>query len=253
MKTHEVEVTYRERFGNHVLLRYRWDEEPPTPGQFIMVRASVATLDPFLLRPFFAHDHVGGELSLLFEIRGRGTRLLAENGAELLVSAPLGQGFVLDGEGPVALVGGGVWIAPLKLLSRRLDDWGVQHDVFLEIPETAPEDYGELVRANYPNATLVSTDGSSASPQVLLSHAGDLARYRVVYASGSAEVLADVKRACEGLVPAQVALRERMACANGSCFGCAVPVWQGGGWTYARACVEGPVFSADALRPISGD
>ena len=56
-----------------------------------------------------------------------------------------------------------------------------------------------------------------------------------------------VKSAADGVVPAQLALRERMACANGSCYGCAVPVWEAGEKTYRRTCVEGPVFEAGAL------
>ncbi len=248
MKTYETEVSFRERFGDHTLLRYSWTGEPPEPGQFVMARAaSAATLDPFLFRPFFAHDYADGELSLLFEVRGRGTALLAEEDAELLVSAPLGQGFKLRGGGPVALVGGGVWVSPLKLLSRRLSGLGVSHDVFLEIPSTAPKAYAGWIRENYAHAVLVPTDGSASSPQTVLSGVGDLARYGAVYASGPIQTLDTVKRASEGTGSAQLALRERMACASGSCYGCAVPVWESGARTYARACVEGPVFPAEAL------
>lgn len=248
MKTYDREVSFRERFGDHALLRYRWTGEPPEPGQFVMARAaSAATLEPFLFRPFFAHDYSDGELSLLFEVRGRGTELLAEEDAKLLVSAPAGRGFVVRGQEPVALVGGGVWVSPLKLLSRRLSGLGVSHDVFLEIPSTAPKAYAGWIRENYPHAILVPTDGCAPSPQTVLSRAGDLARYGAVYASGPTGMLDALKRASEGTVSVQLALRERMACASGSCYGCAVPVWDSGARTYARACVEGPVFPAEVL------
>jgi dihydroorotate dehydrogenase electron transfer subunit len=237
VKLHAVEVLHRERFGDHTLLRYRWTGAAPEPGQFVMARAAapMRSLDPLLPRPLFAHDHYDETLSLLFEIRGRGTALLAEEDAGLLVSAPLGRGFALD-SGPVALVGGGVWVSPLKLLSRRLAWLGVTQDVYLEIPGTAP------------NATLVPTDGSKKdTSQVVLNRLRGLSRYATVYASGPAEMLAAVKHACSGVVHAQLAVRERMACASGSCYGCAVPVWQEGERIYARACVEGPVFGAEVL------
>ncbi len=252
MKLHAVEVLDRERFGDHALLRYRWEREPPEPGQFVMARAaaSVLSFDPFLSRPLFAHDYEDEVMSLLFEIRGRGTALLGEKDAKLLVSDPLGRGFAVDSGGPVALVGGGVWVSPLKLLSRSLSRSGVLHDVFLEVPSTAPKAYGEWVRENYPGATLVPTDGSPSSPRKVLSRVGDLARYLAVYVSGPDEMLAVAKDASEGVVPAQVAVRERMACGNGSCYGCAVPVWESGRPTYARACVEGPVFPAEVLRSL---
>ena len=222
MKLHAVEVLYRERFGDHVLIRYRWTGTIPEPGQFVMARTATSRrgFEPFLSRPLFAHDYDGETLSLLFEIRGRGTALLASEEAGLLVSAPLGRGFALD-SGPVALVGGGVWVSPLKLLAKRLARSGTTRDVYLEIPGTAPKAYAAWISENFPDAT--------------------------VYASGPAEMLAAVKQVTAGTVPAQLATRERMACANGSCYGCAIPIWWRGERTYVRACVEGPVFPAEVL------
>jgi dihydroorotate dehydrogenase electron transfer subunit len=254
MKLHETEIIGRERFGNHTLLRYRWTGEPPEPGQFVMARTvkSAHSFNPFLSRPFFAHDYDDGVASLLFEIRGRGTTLLAEKDSVLLVSAPLGQGFTVENRGPVALVGGGVWVAPLKLLSRRLAEFGVPYDVFLEVASTAPKDYAGWISKNYPEAMLLPTDGSPASSaQTVLECVGDLARYRALYTSGPVQLLAAVKSASlGGTTSVQLALRERMACANGSCYGCAVPIWESEELTYARACIEGPVFPAEVLGTL---
>ena len=247
MKLHEVEVTARERFGDHALLRYRWPDQVPEPGQFVMARTSTQSLDPFLPRPLFVHDYEDGEMSLLFEIRGRGTLLLAEEDARLLVSGPLGRGFQTDDGELVALLGGGVWVAPLKLLGRSLDREGIVCDTFLEIPATAPEAYAAWISESYPDATLVPTKGTSDPSRAVLNRLGDLERYASLFASGPVEMLSAVKRASAGRVSAQIALRERMACANGSCYGCAVPVWDSGERIYARACVEGPVFPAEVL------
>ncbi len=248
MKLHRVHVLHRERFGDHVLIRYRWTGSSPEPGQFVMARPASAAhaLDPFLARPFFAHDHEDDAMSLLFEVRGRGTLLLAEDADELLVSSPRGRGFEVRG-GPVALVGGGVWVAPLKLLSRRLEQTGVPHDTYIEIPRDAPEDYAAWLARGYPGARFVHTGDAAGAPRRLFEEIGDLARYAAVYASGPGETLAATRRASRGRVAAQLALRERMACANGSCYGCAVPVLGDGGTSYARACVDGPVFAAEAL------
>lgn len=249
MKLHAVEILERERFGDHALLRYRWTGLPPEPGQFVMARTatSAPSLDPFLSRPLFAHDYDGETMSLLFEIRGRGTALLAEEDAGLLVSDPLGRGYTVDNHGPVTLVGGGVWVSPLKLLSWALDRSGIAHDIYLEIPATAPEAYAAWISENYPSATLVPTEGAASASQAVLERIGALSRYAGLYASGPASMLDAVKRVSGGKVPAQLAVRERMACANGSCYGCAVPVWEAAERTYARACVEGPVFPAEVL------
>jgi dihydroorotate dehydrogenase electron transfer subunit len=248
VKLYTVEVLERERFGAHALLRYRWTGPPPEPGQFVMVRTAESTgsLDPFLSRPLFAHDYDGEVMSLFFEIRGRGTALLAEEGAGLLVSDPLGRGYTL-GDGPAVLVGGGVWVSPLKLLSRRLTSSGVAHDVYLEIPATAHAAYAARIPESYPDAILVTTEKDPGASQTVLDRIGDLSRYAGLYASGHTAMLTAVKHASAGTAPAQLAMRERMACANGSCYGCAVPVWKAGEYTYARACIEGPVFSAEIL------
>lgn len=249
MKLQRVRVVRRERFGNHCLIRYGWDGPPPAPGQFVMARPASAAhaLDPFLARPFFAHDHEDGITSLLFEVRGRGTLLLAEVGEELLVSQPRGRGFELR-PGPVALVGGGVWVAPLRLLSRRLEQAGVPHDTYIEVPKSALEDYAVWLARGYPAARFVHTEDTVHAARWLFEEIGDLARYSTLYASGPQETLTAAKRASEGShVAAQLALRERMACADGSCHGCAVPVLKDGEPSYARACIDGPVFQAEAL------
>ena len=246
MKLHRVPILHRERFGNHVLLRYRWTGPTPEPGQFVMVRPTRTELDPFLARPFFAHDHEDGTTSLLFEVRGRGTSLLAEGGGELLASGPRGRGFEIRG-GRAALIGGGVWVAPLKLLSRRLEQTGVSRDAYIEVPRDAPQAYADWLARAYPGARFVYTDDADDAPNRILGEIGDLSRYAAVYASGPRATLAATKRAGEGRVRVQLALRERMACADGSCYGCAVPVRGEGGTSYARACVDGPVFEAETL------
>ena len=248
MILHEVEVLSRERLGAHRLLRYRWEGEPPGPGQFVMARPEgpAATFDPLLNRPFFVHDYRDGVLSLLFEVRGRGTALLAREGAALRVSGPLGRGFTSPPAGPAVLVGGGVWVAPLKFLARRLEAEGVAYEIFLEAPDEAPEGYVAGIRRIFPEAEIVRT-GPGDSPGTLLGAAGDLSRCGAVYASGPPGTLRAVREAAGERVPAQLALRERMACGSGACHGCAVPVRRNGEVAYARACVEGPVFPAREL------
>lgn len=246
MKLYRAEIVHRERFGNHALLRYGWTGAVPEPGQFVMVRPAGDALDPFLARPFFVHDHDEDTLSILFEVRGRGTALLVKEDDAVLVGEPRGRGFRIEG-GPVALLGGGVWVAPLKLLSKRLERAGIAHEVYLEIPRAAPAAYGAWISENYPDARLVSTGDPADAPQELLARVGDPGAYAGIYVSGAPETLAAAREACAGRAPAQLAVRERMACANGSCYGCAVPVKNGGGTTYARVCIDGPVFAAEAL------
>ena len=48
-------------------------------------------------------------------------------------------------------------------------------------------------------------------------------------------------------VPAQLALESGMACGFGACYGCVVPVREGG---YLRVCVDGPVVEGARLASV---
>jgi len=240
LRLYRVEVLERRRIGEHLLLRYEWPGPEPEPGQFVGVRAA-GLPEPFLSRPFFVHDRDAEGVSLLFKVRGRGTRALDASGQEILVSAPRGRGFGLWESGPAALVGGGVWVAPLKLLGRRLRESGVPHDVFLEAPPDIPDEYRLWLEEAYPGAEIISTDGP---PGAVIGALGDLGGYRAVYVSGDRATLLSASARWAG---AQLAVRERMACMDGSCYGCTVPTLCGGKISYSRVCVEGPVFRADEL------
>lgn len=250
MKLRQAQIIEREETGEHALLRYRWTGPSPEPGQFVMVRPAgpdPPLLGSFLSRPFFVHDFTEDAISLLFKVRGPFTETLAEVEGKLFVSAPRGRGFSLTGTGPVALVGGGVWVAPLKLLGRRLEESGVHHETYLEMPRGAPQGYAEWLAGAYPGAQLAVPDGGTGSVEAVLGNLGSAGGYTEVCVSGSAGDLAAAKRVLAGRVPAQLAVRERMACATGACYGCVVPVWEAGEQVYARACVEGPVFPAEKL------
>lgn len=246
MKFHAAEVIDRRRHGDHVRLRCGWPGEAPEAGQFVMVREEGDSLDPFLSRPFFAHDYEEGVIDLLIVVRGRGTAILS-TAPELRISDPIGHGFGCPANGPVALIGGGVWVSPLRLLSRRLESQNIAHDIYLEVPTDSSNDYREFLLERFPQAILVDTGGGRNAAHDLVLEVGDLSRYETLYVSGEPETLFAAKTAAAGIVSAQLAVRERMACANGSCFGCAVPVRKSARTEFVRACVEGPVFEAAEL------
>lgn len=241
MKFHSVPVEERKELGRYTVVLYRWPGAIE-PGQFVMARAAgyPVTLDPFLARPFSFYDHDGEVASLLFEVRGRGTALL-DRADRIEVSAPLGRGFRVDPScEKVALLGGGVGIAPLKILGRRLGELGTPHDVFLGFADAPTAAAAE----DFPGAGVATMDGSVGTHGTVLDAIPDLEGYAAVYACGPNPMLAAVKRAVGDNRFCQLSVEERMGCGNGSCNGCAVPV-RGGG--YVRSCVEGPVFRAEVL------
>ena len=242
MKFHSVKVENREELGSYTLLKYRWTDGPLEPGQFVMARAAgyPATLDPFLARPFSFYDYDGRMASLLFEVRGRGTMLL-DLASTIEVTAPLGQGFRIDpGLGRAALLGGGIGVAPLKILGRRLDGSGIPHDIYLGFANAR---FAAVAR-DFPGAGVATMDGSAGTHGTVLDATDSLEGYGAVYACGPNPMLAAVKRVARENSLCQLSVEERMGCGNGSCNGCVVPV-RGGGYT--RSCIEGPVFPAEVL------
>jgi NAD(P)H-flavin reductase len=75
---------------------------------------------------------------------------------------------------------------------------------------------------------------------------GDDARRAAVYACGPPGMLEAVREMCAARgVPVELAMETPMACGFGSCFGCAVPLADGG---YMRLCVDGPVVRGEQVE-----
>jgi dihydroorotate dehydrogenase electron transfer subunit len=236
----------------------------PHAGQFYMLatdRWGSNTGRPYLPRAFSVANAEaaddGVRLDFLVEAVGPGTEALAAlaEGDRLVLTGPLGTPFSAadevnpDADGAV-LVGGGIGIAPLALLRRQLADAGTPQRILLGFRDR--EHSGgveELFRCE--EVRLASEDGHVGHRgyvtdllSVLL--AGDDAHGAVVYACGPPAMLEAVRELCATRqVPAELAMEAPMACGFGSCFGCAVPLADGG---YMRLCVDGPVVRADAVQ-----
>ena len=91
------------------------------PGQFLNVKVS-GGLDPLLRRPISVCDVERTRVRLVFRVAGRGTALLGltRSRDELDVLGPLGRPAPELHNKDVLLCGGGIGIAPLLFLARRL-------------------------------------------------------------------------------------------------------------------------------------
>jgi len=237
------------------------DVEGPKPraGQFYMLATDAwggPGGRPYLPRAFSVADADPGaegvRLDFLLEEVGPGTDRLGalRDGDSLHLTGPLGRPFsALDELAPSAagavLVGGGIGIAPLALLRRELSDRGVPQRVLLGFRNREHSGGLELFRCS--EVRTASEDGHLGHRgyitdllAVLLE--GDDAGSAAVFACGPPAMLEAVRALCgEREVAAELAMETPMACGFGSCFGCAVPVTNGG---YIRLCVDGPVVNA---------
>lgn len=249
----------------------------PRPGQFAMLAAverwgGGEDERPHLPRAFSVARWRDGEAEYLLEDVGPGTHRLCEleDGEQMWTLGPLGKGFRPPEDGRRAiLVGGGVGIAPLAILQDVLlakasaDVWAQDQApgalvVLLGFRDGARAEGAALLDDARAGGAALLEDARVATDDGSVGHNGlvtDLLREEldrdgraVVYACGPAPMLEATRAICATLqVPAQLALESGMACGFGACFGCVVPV-RGG--SYARVCVEGPVFDAAALERV---
>jgi dihydroorotate dehydrogenase electron transfer subunit len=255
-----LRVTERSELGAYVVLAAEDPKGPrPRAGQFYMLAAAERwgggeDERPFLPRAFSVlRARVGREgtrLEFMLEAVGPGTERLCELtlGDGLLVTGPLGIGFSAPPEGHRALLcGGGVGAAPL----------GIWQDELLARGEPAPALLGFRDAEHAPGAMLlhnprVATDDGSHGHHGLvtdlLAAELDADPAAVVYACGPPPMLEAVRALCEQrAIPCQLAMESGMACGFGACFGCVVPLREGG---YLRLCVDGPVLDGERLAEV---
>lgn len=229
----EVEILSNEQLTQDMFLMKVALEDQPKPGQFYMLRAWEGV--PYLPRPFSVCDADGKSLSFLYQKVGKGTRLMTsfKPGDHVHVLGPLGNGYPLL-EGSAALVGGGVGIAPLLYLARKLEG---PVDVFIGFREEAffLEEFKPFVRKIY-----VSTENGS------LGHKGYVTElltneYTTTYACGNMLMMKAVKNRVSS--PLYLSLEAHMACGIGACLGCSQKTKEG----QKCICKEGPVFSSEEV------
>ena len=222
------------------------------PGHFAMIQAGEG-LRPYLRRAFSIADvtTMAGVPALEFvvKIAGVGTAALARfaEGTPLPVLGPLGVPFPIDDlllSDRVALVAGGIGLAPLVLLARTLAARGIAADLFYGgrnendvLKRGDFERFLGLHRCRY--ATDDGSLGRKGRVTELLTHAlAGGARYRRVYACGPVAMFrALAKLLADANLEGSFAMESQMACGFGVCLGCVVPMADG---RFATICKEGP-------------
>lgn len=232
-----------------------------------MLRVREGT-DPLLRRPFsFSRIHAKeGQIEILYRVCGRGTWMLSQlgPGAFLSLVGPLGNGFGLpiDRRLPLALVAGGIGIAPLRELAvqiaagragKNLENvhlfYGARTEAELLPAQTLPE-AGIAVHF----ATDDGSRGYGGRVTALFEQYARENDFRPVeiYSCGPLVMQYHVARwAAANDALAQLSLESLMACGIGACLGCALPAADPANPASARfvhVCQDGPIFSAGSIQ-----
>ncbi len=225
------------------------------PGQFIQVRVS-KSYDPLLSRPFAVYRVKGDVFEILFEVVGKGTRLLAEKsiGDTLDIMGPLGNGFPMDGDFQRAvLVAGGMGVAGLMRLAEVMEGREI---IALIGTSTRDKLVGEReLMALGAEVRIATEDGSAGHKGMVTELLEEILMERKssatarIFACGPMPMLKAVAQtAAQHNIPAYVSLEERMACGVGACLGCACEVISPEGKIqYKMVCTDGPVFDAQEI------
>jgi len=208
------------------------------PGHFV----NVAVPGFYLRRPLAVCDYDDAGFTMVYRTVGGGTHALAQAqpGDVLDVLAPLGNGFSRRQNQKVLLAGGGVGLAPLYALAKRLAADGCAVDVACGF-NTADEVYLFEAFTGVAARCVAATADGSFGVRGLVNAAITGENYDWFYACGPTAML---KALCQTLPGGgEVSLEERMACGFGGCMGCAIETVNG----MKRVCRDGPVFQKGDL------
>lgn len=222
-----------------------------TPGQFVMLK--IPGNEVFLRRPFSIYDYNGSVLAVMYKVVGKGTEYLSKAGKDVLtfVLGPLGNGFSISKRGAYLIVAGGIGIAGVHSLIKRLDKKAA---VFYGCSNK--EEVALLNGIEHLNPMVSTLDGSCGFKgtviELLIKHLnpplpafikGEQARLGAeLFVCGPEGMLKSLKDMVkQDKIPCQALVEEKMACGLGLCFGC-VKKTIDENEPYKRVCKEGPVF-----------
>ena len=241
MKQSIFEILSQEQLTRDVFRTvFAADTSEVKPGQFV----NIALDGLYLRRPISVYDADDSTLTIIYKVVGRGTAQLSKLpvGAKLDVLSGLGNGYETESAGDKPLlIGGGVGVPPLYLLSKKLLAAGKDVTVILGF-NTADEVFCkrefEALGANVLVTTVDGTAGIRGFVTDALEKAGD---YTHVYTCGPEPMLRAVYD--KTVTSGQYSFEERMGCGFGACMGCTCKTKYGS----KRICKDGPVLTKEEI------
>lgn len=207
-------------------------------GQFYMLRAW--NTYPVLSRPVSVYDCDGKNVVFLYKVVGEGTEIFSrlQAGDEITLQGPYGNGFP-EASGKVALVGGGVGIAPLFFTAKRLKQSGCKVESFL----------------GFSGKAILTDEYKHVSDRIMIDVGGFITdkveprNYDYIFTCGPEIMMRVLYKKCVGQDVTEklyVSMENRMACGIGACLVCSCKTAGGN----RKACKDGPVFKGEAVFGI---
>ena len=257
-----------------------WPGPAPKAGQFFMVKPERSSV--FLGRPislalweaaledkhYIRRKAGGGKKSwqkhlteklpesstvcFLTARRGQGTAELAAMriGEAAALTGPLGNAWAdflpagNESGKPIALIGGGIGIAPLQAFAAELSgktvfDFYAGFRTGFRGAEEKSALLGPALQG--PRNLIIATEDGSEGYKGRIPGCIQAEQYAAVCVCGPEPMMKTVTAQCIAAgTPCFISMERRMACGVGACLGCAVKTVNGN----RRCCADGPIFPA---------
>lgn len=220
------------------------------PGQFLHIKIIEGDY-PLLRRPFSIHHINESNVTILYQVKGIGTELLSTKkaGDRLDVMGPIGNGFTIDSNKNSLLIGGGMGIAPLPFLAKKIRDGGSRLALVYGVRNSSDLVETENLKKLVDDFFICSQDGEVGSKGLVTELPLKYSDYDRIFACGPRPMLEAVSNLAKSAgVACEVSLEEQMACGIGACLGCSTKTTSDqGDEAYRRVCVDGPVFDSSKV------
>ena len=197
-------------------------------GQFYMVRAWDKY--PLLSRPISIHDINENSISFLYKVVGEGTKILSKLKKDdtIKLEGPYGNGYEKV-EGKVALVGGGIGVAPLYLVAKNIQNC----DAYLGFRNES------ILIEKYKG---VCDEVNIAIGDTFVTDIIDIEKYDYILTCGPTPMMEKLVKMVENTkTKLFVSLENHMACGVGACLVCTCKTKFGN----KKTCKDGPVFRGE--------
>jgi len=242
-------------------LTFSWHGPAPKAGQFFMIKPERTSV--FLGRPIsVAAWHESNQtVEFLIAVIGTGTTEICNMlpGEIAMLTGPLGNSWekylsILNfHKKPIALVGGGLGIAPLQALVMELPNINIDFYAGLKTGFLNDDERNGLLgpvagfntkEKQQSDNLIIATEDGSEGYKGFITDFFEPQKYDAVCTCGPLPMMEKVAALCKKAgVYCFVSMEQYMACGVGACLGCTVKTKH----ENRRCCADGPIFPAEEL------
>jgi len=220
-----------------------------SPGQFLKIKCGEG-FDPLIPRPFTIHAVEKGVVLVLYQVRGKGTKLLAslKEGDSLSVLMPLGSSFPKLKN--YVVCAGGIGIAGFGFLLQKAlsgEDYSLPKSLIYGARTKEELARMEFFKSFEVELLIATEDGSLGKKGFVTDLLEEVLKVEKldVIACGPPVMLKRVKEIGDEYgVKTYLVMETFLGCGTGFCRGCVIPK-KGGG--YLHLCLEGPTVDSGEI------